>query len=104
MLTNADLEKLVDTTNEWILQRTGISSATSSSQASRRRISRRKRPLGAMRQAGVTADQIGFIVVGTTTPDTIFPSTACMLQAKIGATQRLGLRSRRRLFRASPMR
>ena len=43
-----------------------------------------------MRQAGVTPEQIGFIVVGTTTPDTIFPSTACMVQAKIGATNAWG--------------
>ena len=43
-----------------------------------------------MQQAGVTPDQIGFIVVGTTTPDTIFPSTACMLQDKIGAHTRWG--------------
>ena len=41
--------------------------------------------IGAMRQAGITPDDIGFIVVGTTTPDTIFPSTACLLQHKIGA-------------------
>src|SRR4029079_5527309 len=40
---------------------------------------------GAMQEAGITADEVGFIVVGTTTPDTIFPSTACMLQMKIGA-------------------
>src|SRR5687767_12008946 len=43
-----------------------------------------------MAQAGVNADDIGFIVVGTTTPDTIFPSTACMVQAKIGATNAWG--------------
>jgi 3-oxoacyl-[acyl-carrier-protein] synthase-3 len=42
--------------------------------------------LGAIRQAGITPQDIGFIVVGTTTPDTIFPSTACVLQEKIGAT------------------
>jgi 3-oxoacyl-[acyl-carrier-protein] synthase-3 len=43
-----------------------------------------------MRQAGITADDIGFIVVGTTTPDTIFPSTACMLQDKIAAKRAWG--------------
>src|SRR5687767_15418949 len=43
-----------------------------------------------MAQAGVNADDIGFIVVGTTTPDTIFPSTACMLQTKIGASNAWG--------------
>jgi 3-oxoacyl-[acyl-carrier-protein] synthase-3 len=89
-LTNADLEKLVDTSDEWILQRTGIRErhivepgvATSdiAEPAARQ----------AMAEAGVTADQIGFIVVGTTTPDTIFPSTACMLQAKIGANHAWG--------------
>src|SRR5688500_843628 len=43
-----------------------------------------------MQQAGVTPEQIGFIVVGTTTPDTMFPSTACLLQHKIGATNAWG--------------
>jgi len=90
VLTNADLEALVETTNEWILQRTGIRErhivdpgvATSdlATEAAK----------GAMAQAGVKADDIGFIVVGTTTPDTIFPSTACMVQAKIGATNAWG--------------
>jgi 3-oxoacyl-[acyl-carrier-protein] synthase-3 len=46
--------------------------------------------LGAMKEAGVTPADIGFIVVGTTTPDTIFPSTACTLQAKIGAVNAWG--------------
>jgi 3-oxoacyl-[acyl-carrier-protein] synthase-3 len=90
VLTNAELETMVDTTDEWILKRTGIRErhlvapgvATSdlAEQAAR----------GAMREAGITADDLGFIVVGTTTPDTIFPSTACTLQAKIGATNAWG--------------
>ena len=90
LLTNADLERLVDTTNEWILQRTGIrqrhivepGTATSDLAMEAAR--------GAMRQAGITADQLGFIVVGTTTPDTIFPSTACLVQDMIGATKAWG--------------
>jgi 3-oxoacyl-[acyl-carrier-protein] synthase-3 len=90
VLTNDDLEKLVDTNNEWILQRTGIRErhivepgvATSDLAA--------KASVGAMAQAGVRPEDIGFIVVGTTTPDTIFPSTACMLQDKIGATSAWG--------------
>jgi 3-oxoacyl-[acyl-carrier-protein] synthase-3 len=89
-LTNADLEKMVDTTNEWILQRTGIRErhivdpgvATSDIAAPAAK--------AAIDEAGLTPDDIGFIVVGTTTPDTIFPSTACMLQAKIGATKAWG--------------
>jgi 3-oxoacyl-[acyl-carrier-protein] synthase-3 len=86
VLTNDDLEKLVDTNNEWILQRTGIRErhiveagvATSDLAAEAAR--------GALAQAGVRPEDVGFIVVGTTTPDTIFPSTACVLQDKIGAT------------------
>src|SRR4029079_10577340 len=45
---------------------------------------------GALQEAGIGADDLGFIVVGTTTPDTIFPSTACMLQTKIGANHAWG--------------
>jgi 3-oxoacyl-[acyl-carrier-protein] synthase-3 len=90
LLTNADLEKLVETTDEWILQRTGIRErhivdpgvATSDLAAEAAR--------GAMAQAGVAPSEIGFIVVGTTTPDTIFPSTACVLQDKLGAANAWG--------------
>jgi 3-oxoacyl-[acyl-carrier-protein] synthase-3 len=90
VLTNADLEKMVETSDEWILQRTGIRErhivdpgvATSDLAAEAAR--------GAMAQAGVSPLEIGFIVVGTTTPDTIFPSTACILQHKIGATNAWG--------------
>ena len=90
VLTNDDLEKLVETSNEWILQRTGIRErhivdpgmATSDIAA--------PAALAAIAEAGLTPADIGFIVVGTTTPDTIFPSTACVLQAKIGATKAWG--------------
>jgi len=90
VLTNDDLEKLVETSNEWILQRTGIRErhivdpgmATSDIAA--------PAALAAIAEAGLTPEDIGFIVVGTTTPDTIFPSTACVLQAKIGATKAWG--------------
>ena len=85
LLTNADLEKMVDTTNEWILQRTGIIQrhivdpgvATSDlgAEAARKAIA----------QAGLTPSDIDVIVVGTTTPDMFFPSTACLIQNKIGA-------------------
>ena len=90
VLTNGDLEKMVDTTDEWILQRTGIRErhivdpgiATSDlgSEAARKAIS----------AAGLTPQDIDFIVVGTTTPDMMFPSTACLLQAKIGAVNAWG--------------
>jgi 3-oxoacyl-[acyl-carrier-protein] synthase-3 len=85
VLTNADLEKLVNTTDEWILQRTGIRERHIAEPGVGTSDLAKEAAEGALREAGITPDQLGFIVVGTTTPDTIFPSTACMLQTKIGA-------------------
>ncbi len=85
VLTNADLEKLVNTTDQWILQRTGIRERHIAEPGVATSDLAKEASEGALREAGITPDQLGFIVVGTTTPDTIFPSTACMLQAKIGA-------------------
>ena len=90
VLTNADLEKMVDTSDEWILKRTGIRErhivdpgvATSDLAAEAAR--------AAIAKAGLTPADIDFIVVGTTTPDMLFPSTACLLQAKIGARNAWG--------------
>jgi 3-oxoacyl-[acyl-carrier-protein] synthase III len=90
LLTNKDLEQMVDTTDEWILQRTGIRErhivdpgvATSDLGAEAAKL--------AIEQAGLAATDIGAIIVGTTTPDTIFPSTACRVQAKVGATNAWG--------------
>ena len=87
VLSNADLEKMVETSNEWILQRTGIRERHIVDDGVATSDLAKEAAIGAMRQAGVSPDQIGFIVVGTTTPDTIFPSTACVLQDKIGATR-----------------
>ena len=90
VLTNADLERMVDTTDEWILQRTGIRErhivepGTGTSDIAEPAVRQ------AMDEAGVGPDEIGFIVVGTTTPDTVFPSTACRLQARIGARRAWG--------------
>jgi 3-oxoacyl-[acyl-carrier-protein] synthase III len=90
VLTNQDLEKLVQTTDEWILQRTGIKERHVVDPGVATSDLAKEAALGALRQAGITADQLGFIVVGTTTPDTIFPSTACMVQTKIGASRAWG--------------
>jgi 3-oxoacyl-[acyl-carrier-protein] synthase-3 len=90
VLSNADLERMVETSDEWIVQRTGIKErhivdpgvATSDIAEPAAR--------GAIAEAGLVPDDIDFIVVGTTTPDTIFPSTACTLQAKLGAMSAWG--------------
>ena len=85
ILTNADLEKIVDTTDEWITSRTGIKerrlaadgqfTSDMATEAARR----------AMGKASITADQIDLIIVATITPDMLFPATACLVQQKLGA-------------------
>lgn len=90
VLTNFDLEKMVDTTNEWILQRTGIRERHIVDPGVATSDLAKVAAVNAIAQAGLTPADIGFIVVGTTTPDTIFPSTACLLQHKIGATRAWG--------------
>src|SRR5207253_9403592 len=90
LLTNNDLEKMVDTTDEWILQRTGIRERHIVEPGVATSDLAKEASLKAIAQAGLTPNDIGFIVVGTTTPDTIFPSTACVLQEKIGAKHAWG--------------
>ena len=90
VLTNADLEKMVDTTDEWILQRTGIRERHIVDPGVATSDLAKEASLSAIARAGLTPEDIDFIVVGTTTPDTIFPSTACVLQHKIGATRAWG--------------
>jgi len=85
LLTNADLEKLVETNDQWITERTGIKerhilekglgTSDMAAEAARRCLAAR----------GIEATEIEAIVVGTVTPDMMFPSTACLVQDKIGA-------------------
>ncbi len=84
-LTNADLEKLVETNDEWIVQRTGMHErrvAADDQATSDLALEASKK---AIESAGLTAQDIDMIMVGTVTPDTVFPSTACILQHKLGA-------------------
>jgi 3-oxoacyl-[acyl-carrier-protein] synthase III len=90
LLTNADLERLVDTTDEWIIQRTGIRQRHVVDPGVATSDLAKEAALCALRQAGLPPEAIGLIVVGTTTPDMIFPSTACLLQHKIGANRAWG--------------
>jgi 3-oxoacyl-[acyl-carrier-protein] synthase-3 len=85
VLTNAELEKMVDTSDEWITTRTGIKERR---QAARNEFTSDmavKAAQRAMKMAGVTAEQIDLIIVATITPDMPFPATACLVQQKIGA-------------------
>lgn len=86
VLTNADLEKMVDTSNEWILQRTGIRERHVVDEGVATSDLAKEAALRAIEEAGLTPGDIGVIVVGTTTPDMFFPSTACLVQDKIGAS------------------
>jgi 3-oxoacyl-[acyl-carrier-protein] synthase-3 len=90
LLTNADLEKMVETSDEWIVQRTGIRSRHIAEPGVGTSELAAKAALVAIERAGLTPNQIDFIVVGTTTPDMMFPSTACLVQHAIGATNAWG--------------
>ena len=84
ILTNADIEKIVETSHDWIVERTGIhrrhiaaeheSSLTMAEKAARQ----------AMEEAGIQPTDIGMIIIATTTPEKMFPSTACHLQERLG--------------------
>jgi 3-oxoacyl-[acyl-carrier-protein] synthase-3 len=90
VLTNADLEKLVDTSDEWIMQRVGIRERHVVDPGVATSDLAKEASLLAIQRAGLTPEDIDFIIVATTTPDTLFPSTACVLQAKIGASHAWG--------------
>ncbi len=85
ILTNADLEKMVETSDEWITTRTGIKERRIAAANEFTSDLAAKAAERAMKMAGVTAEQIDLIIVATITPDMPFPSTACLVQHKIGA-------------------
>jgi len=85
IVTNKDLEKIVDTTDQWIIERTGIKKrhlVTNETTCDLAEIACKN----AMEMAGKTADDIDLIIFATTTPDLIFPSTACLLQKRLKIT------------------
>ena len=84
-LTNADLEKMVDTSNEWIVERTGIEERRIAAPDEKTSDMATKAAQRALEAAGITAEEIDLIIVGTVTPDTFTPSTACYVQANLGA-------------------
>jgi 3-oxoacyl-[acyl-carrier-protein] synthase III len=90
LLTNADLERMVDTNNEWIIQRTGIRQRHIVEPGQATSDLATEAASGAIARAGLTPNDIDLIIVGTVTPDMLFPSTACLVQDKIGAQHAWG--------------
>jgi len=84
VLSNADLEKIVDTTDEWIRERTGIERRHIAADDETTCDMSEQAALRAMQAAGVEPADVDLIIVGTTTPDLVFPSTACLLQERLG--------------------
>lgn len=82
--TNADLERLVDTTDAWIVERTGIRQRHHASEGELTSDLAMRAAERAIESSGIDSGDIDLILVATTTPDRIFPSTACILQAKLG--------------------
>lgn len=87
VLTNHDLEKMVDTTDEWILSRTGMRERRIADSAEFTSDMGLKACERAVKNAGIDPSEIDLILCATLTPDYIFPSTACMIQHKLGATK-----------------
>ena len=85
VLTNSDLEKMVDTTDEWITDRTGIKerriAADNEATSDLAVIAAQK----TIKNANIDPKEIELIIVGTSSPDMLFPSTACIVQEKLGA-------------------
>lgn len=83
VLTNADLEKIVETSDEWIVTRTGIRERHIAAEGQTTCDLAEQAARQAMQRAGVSKDEIDLIIVATTTPDKVFPSTACLLQQRL---------------------
>jgi 3-oxoacyl-[acyl-carrier-protein] synthase III len=85
VMTNADLAKIVDTSDEWILSRTGIRERRIAAEGEFTSHMAAKAGQRALEQAGMTADEVELIIVATITPDTLTPATACYVQQQLGA-------------------
>ena len=84
IMTNADMEKVVDTTDQWIQERTGIKQRHIAADDQATSDLAEQAALKAIEASGINKEDIDLIIVATTTPDLVFPSTACLLQHKLG--------------------
>jgi 3-oxoacyl-[acyl-carrier-protein] synthase-3 len=87
-LTNYDLEKIVETSHDWIVSRSGIHERHVAADMEMTSDLAVQASLRAIASAGIVANDIDLVIVATTTPDQVFPSTACILQDKLGITNR----------------
>ena len=87
ILTNDDLSKMVDTSDEWITTRTGIKERRVAAKDENTSDMAAKAALRALEQAKISAKDVDLLLVATATPDMLFPATACFVQKKIGATR-----------------
>lgn len=85
-VTNVDMEKIVDTSDEWIRTRTGIGARHFAADGEATSDMAAKAAEKALEAAGITAEDIDLIIVGTCTPDMLLPATACLVQAKLGVS------------------
>jgi len=85
IVSNADLSKMVETSDEWITERTGIKERRVTDYETSTSDLALKAAQSALKDAGIAPEELDLILVGTCTPDTLFPSTACILQDKLGA-------------------
>ncbi len=90
VMTNADLEKLVDTTDEWIQTRTGIRERRIAAPGETTSEMGTRAARMALERAGLAPESVDAIYVATCTPDMVFPSTACLIQAALGAKKAYG--------------
>ncbi len=87
VLTNADLERIVDTTDEWIISRTGIRERRMAAEGEHTSTMATAASRIALERAGVAAGDLDLIIVATITPDMPFPATACLVQEELGAAK-----------------
>ncbi len=85
ILTNAEMERMVDTSDEWITSRTGIKERHIAAEGEQTSDMAAEAARAALEQADVRADDLGLILVATASPDMLFPATACLVQRKLGA-------------------
>lgn len=94
ILSNRDLEKMVDTSDEWIVSMTGIRERHIAAPHEATSDLAYHAAVNALKSAGMNAEDLDLIIVATITPDMFFPSTACLLQDRLGAKRRRHLTCR----------